>query len=97
VGTARSIASITGTAIGGGSKILVKLWWSLRKGRGEVKKGAKTFYKTLREFGIPEDEAKEIAIAYAKPAWDVLTIRGIMQLVRLMDEDNEIPMMPFGL
>jgi hypothetical protein len=96
VGTARSIASITGTALGSGSKLLVKVWWSLRKGRAEVKKGAKAFYKTLREHGFPEEDAKEIAIAYAKPAYEVLTIRGIFRMVREMDEDNEIPVMPFG-
>ncbi|MHA2352939.1 MAG: hypothetical protein ACXAC0_00420 [Candidatus Thorarchaeota archaeon] len=97
MGTARSIASITGTAIGGGSKLLFKVWRSLRKGRTKVKKGAKEFYKTLREYGIPEEEAKQIAIAYAKPAWEILSIRGIMRLVRDLDEDGEIPMMPFGL
>ena len=97
MGTARSIASITGTALGSGSKLLVKVWWSLRKGRAEVKKGAKAFYKTLREHGFPEEDAKEIAIAYAKPAYEVLTIRGILRIMRELDEDNEIPVMPFGL
>jgi hypothetical protein len=97
VGTARSIVSITGTAIGDGSKLLFKVWWSLRKGRAEVKKGAKTFCKTLREHGVPEEEARQIAISYAQPAWDVLSIRGIFRLVRELDEDNEIPMMPFGI
>ena len=96
MGTARSIVSITGTAVGSGSKLLVKVWWSLRKGRAEVKKGAKTFYKTLREHGFPEEDAKEIAIAYAKPAYEVLTIRGILQMMREFDEDNEVPKMPFG-
>lgn len=97
MGTARSIASITGTALGGGSKLLFKVWWSLRKGRAEVKRGAKTFYKSLREYGIPEEEAKQIAVSYAQPAWEVLSIRGIFRLVRELDEDNEIPAMPFGL
>jgi len=97
LGTARSIASITGTAIGGGSKLLFKVWWSLRKGRNEVKKGAKTFYTTLREYGIPPERAKEIAIAYAKPAWELLTVRGVFRMVRELDEDNEIPMLPFGI
>jgi hypothetical protein len=97
VGSARSIASITGTAIGGGSKLLFKVWRSLRKGRSKVKKGAKVFYKTLRENGIPEEEAKQIAISFAKPAWEILSIRGIMRLVRDLDEDGEIPMMPFGI
>jgi len=97
VGTARSIVSITGTSIGSGSKLLFKVWWSLRKGRAEVKKGAKVFYKTLRGTGIPPEEAKEIAIAFAKPAWEVLSIRGVFRMVRSLDEDIDIPMMPFGL
>ncbi|OLS31496.1 MAG: hypothetical protein ThorAB25_02180 [Candidatus Thorarchaeota archaeon AB_25] len=97
MGNARSIASITGTAIGGGSKLLFKVWRSLRKGRSEVKKGAKVFYKTLRENGIPQEEATQIAIAFAKPAWEILSIRGIMRLIRDLDEDGEIPMMPFGI
>ena len=96
MGTARSIASITGTSIGGGSILLFKVWRSLRKGRAEVKKGAKTFYKTLRANGIPQEEAKQIAIAFAKPAWEVLSIRGILRMVRSLDEDGEIPIMPFG-
>lgn len=97
MGTVRSIASITGTAIGGGSKLLFKIWWSLRKGRTEVKNGAKAFYKTLRENGIPQEDAKQIAIAFAKPAWELLSIRGIMRMVRDLDEDSNIPMMPFGI
>lgn len=95
--TAKSIASITGTAIGGGSKLLFKVWWSLRKSRSEVKKGAKEFYKKLRENGIPQENAREIAIAFARPAWELLTIRGIFRMVRMMDESNEIPMLPFGI
>ncbi|MBY8998010.1 MAG: hypothetical protein KGD60_09770 [Candidatus Thorarchaeota archaeon] len=97
MGTARSIAAITGASIGGGSKLLFKVWWSLRKGRAEVKKGAKAFYKTLRANGIPQEDARQIAIAFAKPAWEVLSIRGIMRMVRNLDEDSNIPMMPFGL
>ena len=96
MGNMRSIASITGSALGGGSKLIFKIWWSLRKGRSQVKKGAKTFYKTLREHGIPQEEAKQIAVAYAKPAWEILSVRGIFRIVRELDEDNEIPAMPFG-
>ena len=96
MGTARSIASITGTAIGGGSKLLIKVWWSLRKGRREVKKGAKKFYNTLVKAGIPREEAKEIALAFAQPAWEILSIRGIFRMVREVD-GVDIPEMPFGL
>ncbi len=92
----RSIASITGIAIGSGSKLLFKTWWSLRKGKAEVKKGAKVFYQTLRQNGIPQEEARQITISFAKPAWEILSIRGIFRMVRELDEDNEIPSMPFG-
>lgn len=95
MGTARSIASITGTAIGGGSKLLVKVWWSLRRGRGLVKKGAKEFYNTLVKAGIPSEDAKEIALAYAQPAWEILSIRGIFRMIREV-EGTDIPGMPFG-
>ncbi|MFW9976216.1 MAG: hypothetical protein ACFFDQ_13175 [Candidatus Thorarchaeota archaeon] len=96
MGTVRSIAALTGTAFGGGSKLLFKTWWSLRKGKSEVKKGAKVFYKTLRQNGIPKEEARQITIAFAKPAWEILSIRRIFRMVRELDEDNEIPTMPFG-
>jgi hypothetical protein len=90
MGTARSIASIIATSMGGGSKLLAKTWWSLRKGRGEVKKGAKTFYNTLVECGIPREEAKEIAIAYARPAWEILSVRSLIKLA-IESEGGEIP------
>ena len=96
MGTARSIASITGTAIGGGSILLVKVWWSLRKGRGLVKTGAKTFYKTLVKAGIPREDAREISIAFAKPAWEILSIRGIFRMIREIDGVDDIPSLPFG-
>ncbi|MFW9787214.1 MAG: hypothetical protein ACFFE2_09710 [Candidatus Thorarchaeota archaeon] len=96
MGRARSIASITVTALGSGTKLLFKIWWSLRKGRNEVKKGVKTFYKVLRESGIPQADAKQIAIAFAKPAMELLTIRGIFRMIREADDDEGIPMFPFG-
>lgn len=95
MGKARSIASLTGTAIGGGSRLLVNVWWSLRKGRGQVKKGAQTFYNTLVKSGIPKEDARQIAIAYAGPAWEFLSIRGIFRMIRDV-EGVDIPGMPFG-
>jgi hypothetical protein len=80
VGKARSIASIIATSMGGGSKLLAKTWWSIRKGRGEVKKGAKEFYRTLVKHGIPSEEAKEITVAYAKPAWELLSITNLIRM-----------------
>ena len=90
MGKARSIASIIGTSMGGGSKLLAKTWWSLRKGRGEVKKAAQTFYSTLVASGIPREEAKEITIAYAKPAWEILSIRNLIRLA-IEAEGGESP------
>ena len=78
---ARSIATIIAASMGGGSKLLAKTWWSLRKGRGEVKKAAKTFYNTLVSHGIPREEARAITLAYAKPAWEILSIRNIIRMV----------------
>ncbi|MFW9805374.1 MAG: hypothetical protein ACFFFK_01435 [Candidatus Thorarchaeota archaeon] len=95
MGSVRSIASITATSIGNGSKLLFKIWRTLRKGKSEVKKGAEEFYKTLREYGVPAEDAKEIAIAYAQPAWEILSIRGILRMIRELEESNDIPMMPF--
>jgi len=86
VGKARSIASIIATSMGGGSKLLAKTWWSIRKGRGMVKNGAREFYKTLVKSGIPREEAREITIAYAKPAWELLSVRNLIRMA--MDEGD---------
>jgi hypothetical protein len=88
VGTARSIGSIILTSIGGGSKLLTKTWWAIRKGRNEVKKSARAFYNTLKESGIPEEDAKEIAVAYAKPAYEILTVRNLIKLATQMDDSG---------
>lgn len=90
MGTARSIASIIATSMGGGSKLLAKTWWSLRKGRGEVKKAARTFYNTLVASGIPREDAKEISIAYAKPAWEILSVRNLIRMA-IESEGSEVP------
>jgi hypothetical protein len=90
VGTARSIASIIATSVGGGSKILAKTWWAIRKGRGEVKKGSRTFYNVLLKAGIPREEAKEITLAYATPAWELLQVRSLIKLAMEMDGDSSI-------
>jgi len=91
VGTARSIASIIATSMGGGSKVLAKTWWAIRKGRGEVKKGAKTFYITLLKAGIPREEAKQITVAYAEPAWELLSVRNLIRMA-IEAEDGEVPL-----
>ncbi len=95
MGKARSIASIVATSMGGGSKLLAKTWWSLRKGRGEVKKAAKTFYNTLISHGIPREEARQITIAYAKPAWEILSVRNLIRMA--IEADGETaPSFLFG-
>ena len=85
---ARSITSIILTSMSGGSKILAKTWWSIRKGRGEVKKSSKTFYNTLVASGIPREDAKEITVAYAKPAWELLSVRSLIRMAIEMDEKD---------
>lgn len=85
---ARSITSIILTSMSGGSKILAKTWWAIRKGRGEVKKSAKTFYNTLVASGIPREDAKEITVAYAKPAWELLSVRNLIRMAIEMDEND---------
>jgi hypothetical protein len=85
VGKARSIASIIATSMGGGSKLLAKTWWSIRKGRGIVKNGAREFYRTLVKSGIPREDAKEITIAFAKPAWELLSVRNLIKMAMEMD------------
>lgn len=88
MGTARSIASIIATSMGGGSKILAKTWWAIRKGRGEVKKSSRTFYNALVASGIPREDAKEITVAYAKPAWEFLSVRNLMRIAMEMDDND---------
>jgi len=88
VSNARSITSIILTSMGGGSKILAKTWWAIRKGRGEVKKSARIFYKALVASGIPREDAKEITVAYAKPGWDVLSVRNLIRMAIEMDEND---------
>jgi len=91
VGTARSIGSIILTGLGGGSKLLAKLWWSLRKGRRAVKESARIFYKTLRDAGIPEDDAREITVAYAQPAYEILRIRNLIKMAMEIGDSETSP------
>ena len=86
MGMARSIASLAWTAFAGGSKLLVKSYMAIRRGRGEVKKSARIMYKQLVKDGIPPEDAKEIAVAYAKPAWELLHVRNLIKLAREMGE-----------
>lgn len=87
---ARSIASIIATSMGGGSKILAKTWWAIRKGRGEVKNSSKIFYNTLLKSGIPREEARQITIAYAEPALELLSVRNLIRIA-IEAENGESP------
>ena len=86
MGKAWSIGSIILTSIGGGTKLLAKTWWAVRKGRKEVKKSAQEFYSVLRNDGIPEEDAKEIALAFAKPAWEILSITNMIKMAMEMSD-----------
>jgi hypothetical protein len=87
MGTARAIASLTATALVSGPRLLFNIWWALRKARGQVKKGARTMYKTLVKEGIPDENARQIAVSFAKPAYNLLQIRSIIKMVQNLDMD----------
>ena len=89
--TARAIGSIILTSVGGGSRLLATTWWALRKGRREVKKSARTFYETLREAGIPDEDARAIAVAFAQPAYDILRFRSLIKMAMEMNESDSSP------
>ncbi|MDF1541464.1 MAG: hypothetical protein P1Q69_21375 [Candidatus Thorarchaeota archaeon] len=83
---ARAIGSIVWTATSGGTKLIAKLFMAARRARGEVKKSARTFYKTMLEYGIPEDAAKNITIAYAEPGLEILKIRNLIKMANEMSD-----------
>lgn len=75
----------------GGTKLLAKTWWSIRKGRKEVKKSAQEFYQVLRDIGIPEEDAKEITLAYARPAWEMLSVTNLVKMAMEMSDNDSSP------
>ena len=82
---AREVASIVWTAMSGGTKLAAKTYLSIRRGKGQVKKGSRHFYKTLMTSGIPKEEALEISKSYAAPGWEMLSIRNLIRMAREMD------------
>ena len=83
---ARAIASITWTAVTGGTKVAVRMLMSIRRAKGQVKRGSKRFYKTLFDAGIPKDEAHQISEAFASPAMELLSIRNIVNMAKKRGE-----------
>ncbi len=59
---------------------------SVRRARGQVKKGSKKFYETLVDAGLPKDEAHQISEAFASPAMELLSIRNMVNMAREMGE-----------
>ncbi len=84
---ARAIGSIIWTSFTGGTKMLTKLYMSVRRGRGIVKKGSRAFHSSLIEYGIPRDLADEITSSYASPGIEMLKIRNLIKMVRELSED----------
>ncbi len=78
---ARSIGSLVWTAVTGGTKILVKFLWVLRRSRGKVKEGARYFYQELLDSGIPREDAILITEAYMKPTLEMLKVRNMIKLI----------------
>ena len=83
---ARAIASITWTAATGGTKAAVRMLLSMRRAKGQIKKGSKEFYKTLVDAGIPKDEAYQISEAFASPAMELLSIRNMVNMAKELSE-----------
>jgi len=83
---ARAIASITWTAVTGGTKVAVRMLMSVRRAREQVKKGSKKFYETLVDAGFPKDEAHQISEAFASPAMELLSLRNMVNMAREMGE-----------
>jgi flagellar motor switch protein FliG len=82
--SAREVASIVWTALSGGTKLIIRSFWTLRKAKGAVKKGSKKFYNNLVEAGIPEEHAKEISERFREPAEEALKIRNLIRFAREM-------------
>ena len=85
--TARAIASIVWTGLTGGTKLVVKLLWTLNRGKAQVKKGAKSFRAGLVEYGIPEDIAWNITSSFTDSGIEMLKVRNLIKLVRELPQD----------
>lgn len=84
---ARAIGSIIWTSFTSGTKMLAKLYLSLRRSRGTVKKGSKAFYSSLVEYGIPKEFAQEITGSYASPGMEMLKIGNIIKMVQELSDE----------
>lgn len=85
--TARAIMSIVWTGLTGGTKLVVKLLWTLNRAKSQVKKGAKSFRAGLVEYGIPEDTAWNITSSFTDPGIEMLKVRNLIKLVRELPHD----------
>jgi len=83
----RAIGSIIWASLTGGTKILAKMYMSIRRGRGIVKKGSKAFYSSLIEYGLPHDFAHEITVSYASPGMEMLKLRNIIRMVQELSDE----------
>jgi len=83
---AREVASIVWTAMSGGTKLATRSLLAIRRGKGQVKKGSRLFYKLLLNSGIPKEQALQIAKSYASPGWEMLKLRNLIRMAREMDD-----------
>jgi hypothetical protein len=65
-----------------GTVLMTKILWHIRKSKGIVKKGSRTFYKSLVNFGIPKEDAIEITKSFVSPALELLSIRNLLRMAR---------------
>ncbi len=83
----RAIASIVWTSLTGGTKLAIKVFWHLNRGKSMVKNGAKHFRGELVDAGIPEETAEAITYAFTNPGLEMLKIRNMIKMVREITQE----------
>ena len=78
-------ASLVFNAISGSTKLLVKVYLAMRRGKKNVKKAKKTMHKFLIKSGLPKDVAIEIAECYTSTGKEILSIRKMISLAKTLD------------
>ncbi|TFG08704.1 hypothetical protein EU538_06630 [Candidatus Thorarchaeota archaeon] len=79
------VARLIWNAVSGGTKLLVKSYWAVRRAKGRVKKSKKDFCRILTQAGLPKEAAERLADTYAAPGLEVLSVRKMIELAREFD------------
>ncbi|NHJ13164.1 MAG: hypothetical protein EAX95_05770 [Candidatus Thorarchaeota archaeon] len=85
----REVASIVWTAISGSTKLLAKTTASVLSGKMRVRSAKSTFKKRLKTYGLPVEMVEDLAVLYALPGKQMLSIRYLIGLLRqIRDEES---------